>query len=277
MLPANFQFSQSNLQDYVDCPRRFQLRHFQAQAWPGVQAEPVLEYERHLERGARFHRLIERHQLGMDSAVLAATVAGDAELSAWWRDYLHFDYLHDLPGRRYPEFSLSVEIAGARLVAMYDLLVVVPGERVVIFDWKTYHREPSRQWFLARLQTRVYPFVLVSSGTGLSGGNLLPEQVSMVYWVAAAPLEPVVIDYNSKRLAVDCDYLSGLIREILTLGDGSAWSMTADESRCRFCEYRSLCDRGVYPGLLENISNIDDNIAGSVGFSVLGGVGEVGF
>ena len=43
-LPADFHFSQGSLQDYVDCPRRFQLRYMMKLAWPAVEAEPAVEY-----------------------------------------------------------------------------------------------------------------------------------------------------------------------------------------------------------------------------------------
>ncbi len=38
-LPSDFQFSQSSLQDYVDCPWRFYLRYIRQLAWPAIVAE----------------------------------------------------------------------------------------------------------------------------------------------------------------------------------------------------------------------------------------------
>ena len=54
-LPADFQFSQGSLQDYADCPRRFQLGYILRLAWPAVEAEPVLESERRQLQGQAFH------------------------------------------------------------------------------------------------------------------------------------------------------------------------------------------------------------------------------
>jgi CRISPR/Cas system-associated exonuclease Cas4 (RecB family) len=267
MLPKNFQFSQSSLQDYVDCPRRFQLRYVEGQPWPAVQAEPLLEHERHMERGVRFHRLVERHQLGVDAVLLAASI-DDPDLLVWWQAYLGYDDLHKLDGRRYPEFTLSAEIAGIRLQAKYDLLVVVPGERIVVIDWKTYRKTPSREWFLSRLQTRVYPYLVVRSGSCLFGGDLRADQVSMVYWVAG---DPVIFGYSSAQFEVDQAYLSGLVLEVAGL-DGDEWLLTLDESRCRFCEYRSLCGRGEVAGLVEEWLDVD-----FVELFSLGDVEEVGF
>jgi hypothetical protein len=273
-LPDTFKFSQSNLQDYVDCPRRFHLRYVESQAWPGVQAEPLLEHERHLERGAEFHRLVERHQLGVDASVLTASIR-DPDLLEWWRAYLGFGYLHGLEGKHYPEYTLSARLGGAVFVATYDLLVV--GERVVIFDWKTYSRRPGVQWFESRLQTRVYPFVLCAVGFG---GVVHPEQVSMVYWLSGVPDEPVFIDYSAESFERDRRYLADVVGSVRArlLAVEEIWPLTVDESRCGFCEYRSLCGRGDVAGSFDDVSMYDANIAGG-GRLVLGlfDVGELGF
>lgn len=277
MLPQTFAFSQSSLQDYADCPRRFQLRYVQSQAWPGVQAEPVLDHECHIERGTRFHRLVERHQLGMDAARLGALI-DDPDLRLWWQSYLGFERLHRLGGWHYPEFTLSVKLGSVRLTATYDLLVVIPGEKVVIFDWKTSLRKLSRQWYEAQLQTRVYPYVLVRAGSALWGGDLRPEQVSMIYWVAGAPDDPVVFEYDEWRFVQDEVYLEAVTAEILGRNEQEMWVLTVDESRCKFCEYRSLCGRGGVVGRYIEFDVDVANIAlGEGGVLGLGDVLEVGF
>jgi hypothetical protein len=273
-LPDAFKFSQSNLQDYVDCPRRFQLRYVESQAWPGVQAEPLLEHERHLERGAEFHRLVERHQLGVDASLLSAGIS-DPDLLAWWRAYLGFEYLHRLGGKRYPEYTLSARVGAAVLVATFDLLVV--GERVVIFDWKTYSRRPALQWFESRLQTRVYPFVVCLSGFG---GGLSPGQVSMVYWLSGVPGEPVIIEYDSGRFEGDRCYLDDLISGVgvrLSLSE-EVWPLAVDVACCSFCEFCSLCGRGGVAGVLDDVSMSVGNTAMGSGLDLgLFDVEELGF
>lgn len=251
MLPHSFQFTQSSLQDYVDCARRFQLRYVEGLAWPAVRAEPLLEHEQHIERGIRFHRLVERHQLGLDPALLEASIQ-DGTLRGWWRSYMAFDLLHKLEGQRYAELSLSTPLGDARLAAKFDLLAIVPGQRAILFDWKTYARSPRRDWFAGRLQTRVYPLVLLRAGEMLFGGPLRPEQIQMIYWIAGAPEQPVIFDYSAELAARDEAFVSGLIAEIMHLPEETVWPLTTDEAHCRFCEYRSLCERGVRAGRLED-------------------------
>lgn len=269
-LPTDFQFSQGSLQDYVDCPRRFQLRYIQRLAWPAVEAEPALENERHLQRGAAFHRLVHQHVLGLSPERLSSTITGE-DLSRWWHNYLE-SAPADLPASRYPEVVLSAPVSGHRLVAKYDLITVDPvlggaegpDQRVVILEWKTSRKRPQRKWLAERLQTRVYPYLLIRAGSHLNKGRLFrPEQVEMVYWFANFPEDPERFPYDAAQYDADGKYLASLIEEIKELalspvlspveglskglGDDD-FSLTAQERRCRYCPYRSLCQRGVKAG-----------------------------
>ncbi len=44
-LADSFDFTQSNLQDYVECPYRFYLRHVLHTKWPALIVDDALEYE----------------------------------------------------------------------------------------------------------------------------------------------------------------------------------------------------------------------------------------
>ena len=71
MLPPFFQFTQSNLQDYLDCPRRFELRYILRQDWPALQTEPEMEQEQHMLRGHLFHQLVHQLLIGLPPFSLA--------------------------------------------------------------------------------------------------------------------------------------------------------------------------------------------------------------
>lgn len=275
MLPVGFHFTQANLQDFLDCPRRFQLRYLQSQAWPGVEAEPFLEHERYLECGAEFHRLVQRHQLGIDPAVLEAHIS-DPEMRAWWDAYLGFDMLHTLKGRRFPELLVSAELGGFRFLGVFDLLVDVNDGRVIVFDWKTYRRMPSRRWLEARAQTRLYLLLVVLSAERVLGRAVSPDVVSMVYWCVSGPGDVVRIDYSPALFERDQVMLLDVVSRVVSGVDGD-WPLTVDENACRFCNFRSLCDRGVYAGALDDFGNEFDNIARGADFLSLREVDEVGF
>lgn len=243
-LPPIFQFSQNTLQDYVDCARRFQLKHVLGQQWPAVESEPIEEREHFIEQGSQFHLLVQRHLLGLSEEQLRPE---DPLLRRWWEAYLH-QPPPDLPsGLRLPEMQISAPVGGERLLARFDLLAMDPGQRAVIADWKTARHRPDRRRLAARLQTRVYPFVLVEAGTSLFGGPIRPEQVTLVYWFAEAPGEPQLFPYSAGLHEENKAYLGGLIGEVLGRHQ-EVWPLTDDARKCQFCVYRSLCDRGVKAG-----------------------------
>jgi len=248
-LPPLFLFSQASLQDYADCPRRFQLRYLLRVAWPALEAEPALESERHLQQGSAFHRLVHQHVVGIAPERLAGTLT-DADLRRWWGNYLDHG-LQGLPASRYPEIVLSAPVGGHRLVAKYDLIAVDAGQRAVIVDWKTSRRQPKRRHLAQRLQTRVYPYLLVQAGAHLNDVQpFRPEQVEMVYWFANFPAAPERFAYDAAQYEADEVYLASLIAEIEGLGE-EGFPLTTDGRRCEYCPYRSLCRRGVRAGALD--------------------------
>ena len=255
-LPADFQFSQGSLQDYVDCPRRFQLGYILRLAWPAVEAEPVLESERHQLQGQAFHRLVHQHLLGIPSDRLSP-MATDEDLRRWWHHYLE-DGPADLPPARYPEIRLTTSVAGHQLMARYDLIAAEAGQRLVIVDWKTSRQRSSRRWLAGRLQTQVYPYLAVRAGSHLNEGQpVRPEQVAMVYWFAEFPADPERFPYDAAQYQADEARLTTLIEEIKTRDD-EVFPLTTDERQCRYCRYRSLCERGVAAGPIEGAEAVSE-------------------
>ena len=251
IIPNGFTFSQSSLQDFVDCRRRFELRYLKRLAWPAVESEPVLEAERTMQLGARFHRMVQQHLVGMPADRLESMTAGD-ELTHWWANYLEFHKSladsGEFSGRFYPEVFLSASLAGYQLEAKYDLVVILPEGHARIYDWKTGPRSgrkrQSRRWLAARLQTRLYPYLLVRAGAPLNQGRgVPPDSVEMVYWFAGRPGEIERFTYNLQAHQEDEAYLVDLIETIQRLEDGE-FPLTSDVRRCAYCVYRSLCERG---------------------------------
>jgi len=244
-LPADavFTFSQSSLQDYQDCPRRFQLRYVQDVQWPAVEVEPVAQAEGRQRDALLFHRLVQQHFLGLPEGALAE-MAGSPDVARWWRNFGMGT--PDLDGwQLYSEKALTCRVGSHRLISKYDLLAIRDG-KAVIFDWKTHAHRPKNEWLAARMQTKVYRAMLVRAGAELNGGRrFAPGDVSMSYWFAEFPGEPAVFDYDERQHARAWEMLEGLVREIAA---ASNFPLTDDATACRFCSYRSLCDRGQRAG-----------------------------
>ncbi|MCJ7737403.1 MAG: PD-(D/E)XK nuclease family protein [Anaerolineae bacterium] len=250
ILPADFQYSQARLQDYVDCPRRFLLRYVLRRAWPAPDSVPMMKNEQRMEQGKAFHRLVHQHILGLPVEQLAATVT-DPDVLKWWDNYL-VSPPAGLPETRFPEMMLSAPVAGRRLVAKYDLVAVDEGKSLIIVDWKTSIRRPRRQRLAEALQTRVYPYLLARAGAGINGGHSVrPEQVEMVYWYAQEPYALERFSYDDTHFAQDEEFLTALIEGIELLSEKD-FNLSSDDRICKYCRYRSLCDRGDEAGFSDD-------------------------
>lgn len=284
-VPENFQFSQSSLQDFVDCRRRFQLRYIQARAWPAVETEPVLEHERYLQKGLDFHRLVHQHLLGVPQGDISSMLYDD-ELAGWWKSYLQYfadlgpitDFGNLQDAVRYPEISLSAPIGAYRLVAKYDLIVFTPEGRAFIFDWKTSRKLARRQWLEKRLQTRLYPYLLVRAAGHLGQSTSIePGKVEMVYWFAGFPDQPQRFGYDQAKFREDERYIADLVETIHGLDDDQ-FPLTNDERHCKYCVYRSLCNRGIKAGLLDDYELGDEATDGGLEISLdFEQIGEIEF
>jgi hypothetical protein len=249
--------SQSSLQDYVDCARRFKLRYLDRLSYPAAETEPTLENEKHQQEGEYFHRLIQQHLIGIPAQHIAR-FANTLNLQRWWEN---FQTAKDLTGLRaslqkqsrdagdlsglYPEATLSAPLGRYRLLAKYDLIAVQDG-KALIYDWKTYRKRPRNEWLAARMQTRVYRALLVRAGTHLNNGKPFePEQIEMIYWFADFPQDSARFPYTSAQFQRDWDVLLKLSEEV---GTASGYPLTEDRQKCLYCSYRSYCERGIRAG-----------------------------
>ena len=245
---ADFQlnvFSQSSLQDYVDCARRFKLRYLDRLSYPAVETEPSLENEKHIQEGESFHRLVQQYLVGIPANHIAR-LANTPDLQRWWGNFYSFSQAN-LAGLTncLPEVTLSAPLGNYRLLAKYDLLAI-QNDKALIYDWKTYRKRPRNEWLAARMQTRVYRALLVQAGAHLNNGKPFePEQIEMVYWFADFPDEPARFPYTSAQFKRDWDALTKLEQEITSASD---YPLTEDRQKCAYCAYRSYCERGIRAG-----------------------------
>ncbi len=253
-MPDLTTLSQSSLQDYHDCPRRFELRYLQRLAYPAIETEPALENEKHQKEGEYFHRLVQQYRIGIPAEQIGK-LANTDNLQRWWENYLNAADLGGLGDLRglYPEVALSAPLGKFRLVAKYDL-IAIENNKVTIYDWKTYRKRPKNEWLAIRWQTRVYRALLVQAGAHLNGGKPIdPEQIEMIYWFADFPNDPARFIYKADQFKRDWDALTKLADEITNASTGSPTHITVfpktdEAAKCNYCPYRSYCNRGIRAG-----------------------------
>lgn len=249
ILPQDFDFTQGKLQDYVDCPYRFYLRYILRTKWPALVVDDALEFERRSQAGARFHRLIQQYLLGISETRINELADEDPnpDLQTWWEGFLTF-VPPWLDGQPYVETTLTTSLAGQRLVAKYDLILATDDRTLTIFDWKTSEKLPRVDWLLGRVQTQLYRLVLTDASSLIFDGQPVdPECITMNYWFAPQPGTPVTLPYSRTTYQRDQAHLARIIKEIC-VSEPESFHRTSDLKQCRYCVYRSHCDRGVEAG-----------------------------
>ncbi len=263
-LSPDFVFTQNNLQDFVDCPRRFQLKYLLKIAWPAPISEPIEENDRLIRLGSRFHQMVHQFYLGIPEEKISRFVS-DPDLVTWWNAFLTHSP-KDLPEIKRPEIDLSMPFNNFRLSAKLDLLAVEKGEKAIIVDWKTSHKPPRQAFVTNRIQSLVYPYMVISTGSLLTDYKpFRPEDVSMIYWYPAYPERSVELSFNPEWLEKTHQMLSRLVNEITRM-QLDIFPLTSDEMKCRFCRYRSLCERGISAGDLNDLE--EDEFAEEISLDI---------
>ena len=257
ILPNDFDFTQNKLQDYLDCPYRFYLRYLLHTKWPALLVDSAIDFENRTQAGARFHRMVQQYLLGVPEARIHDLAEADPipEIAVWWENFCNF-IPYQLSGKQFVETVLSTDLAESRLIAKYDLILIQDQNKFVIFDWKTSPKRLQKEWLLKKMQTRLYRFVLTQAGAILNTTTIEPAQVTMRYWFANHPESPISLPYDQNAYERDKRLLFRLIQEIRNK-DEVDFVRTRDTKKCRYCVYRSHCDRGIKAGDLAAYENFD--------------------
>ena len=258
-MTEKLQLSQASLQDYLECKRRFYLKHVLKLDWPAHQTNRSDQQQLRAQKGVAFHRLMHQQVLNLPEDRLAAT-AESAGLGDWWTNYQQHP-IQSLGGQQHAEVTLTAPLEGHRLLAKYDLVSLGPPLSIV--DWKTSKRR-DETWLRARMQTVVYRYLMVVAGGDLHGG-VQPEEIEMIYWFADDPAAPIHLRYGQRQFADDERELRKTIAEIASLAKEQA-DLTDDTALCRFCVFRSLCDRGSLPGPIDEFETDWDEGAAAFDF-----------
>ncbi|MGB1252623.1 MAG: PD-(D/E)XK nuclease family protein [Candidatus Promineifilaceae bacterium] len=233
----NLTLSRGKIISFLNCQRRFQLRHVTALPWPA--APMPQEKAEALLKGTMFHQMAERHFLGMPDAI---PVDIDENVKRWWEIFQRRGP-HLPEGKRFPEASMTIVAGGMRLFGRFDLLIT-NDTSAHIYDWKT-ERSPRSAWRLREdWQTRLY-LALVVEGADALGHSYHPDDVSMTYWFAEAPEQSVVIRYNSdwhRQNWAEIKATIGRIERRLAASE-AIWPLTDDLELCASCGYRTYCGR----------------------------------
>ena len=245
-LSNDFHFTASNLQDYLACQRRFELKAILRCQWPALPSQPVQEQEEHMRNGVQFHQFANQFFLGIPIENISSLIF-NSDMQRWWNHFIGYFNSGNKDEFIVFEHTLSGYFNHYPLLAKLDAIRRVK-DKWLIYDWKTGLHLPKPQTMRAKIQSRLYPFMLASFGAGLNKGQIVtPEQIQMIYWFPEFPDQPITIQYSPEKFDEDAAYLTTMMTEIENKNPGN-FLLTENEKNCIYCVYRSLCARGTTAG-----------------------------
>ncbi len=240
---------------FKDCARKYALRYRQNRYWPAPEGKAQDQQSARgstriddsagdrsstLQRGQRFHALVQAHQEGLPlGSILEAMAAEDEAIAPLWAAFLaHPDARPE--GEVWSEVSLHFFVKDVPVMARFDRIVRHAG-RWIIVDWKTGGSWESLEesW-----QTKLYPFALAHAGHVLNdGAPIPPEAVTLRYWVwKGGQVETHTWDYTPERYAEDLATFERQAEIVSApLDDAHFPGHGAGSRACSRCQFLTLC------------------------------------
>ncbi len=247
-------YSQSALDVFLSCKRRFRYRYLDGLYWPkdwGVESKQ----KEMIETGRRFHLLAQRYY----NLEIEPELDADSELKKWFDNLKRF-----LPAKNqcrwWAEQELRSNQNNLRLLAKFDLIAIPENsKRIIIYDWKTGHKKLDCTKLAETTQTKLYLYQLAKAGQQIEKSfPIKPENISLIYWNPRFPDLSCQYAYHEKQFVADFNYLSDVIQKIM---EADEFPLTDKLDTCRYCEYRPICrdkkpERLITPedDLLDNFS-----------------------
>lgn len=262
----DFQLNQSNLQDFIDCPRRFQLKVLEGISWPAADSEPIEKFEQFTQLGNRFHLLCQQFFSTIAPNHIQDLIK-DPVLLAMWENFLPYGQ-NLLKYRLYSEQLLTVPFHHYRLLAKFDLIVELSPTQYLIIDWKTSSKKPPRKNLEKRVQTFLYPYIFFLAGSDLfQDKSFQPDFIEMQYWYPLHEDHQEIFLYSKEKHNTVTSDLDRLVTEINSMIEGqNTFSLTSDLSNCQYCIFRSLCNRGTKAGPLDKTQVMEQDDLSNVYF-----------
>ncbi|HOP99823.1 MAG TPA: PD-(D/E)XK nuclease family protein [Acetivibrio clariflavus] len=237
-----FLFTQQSLATFEKCPLKFKKRYLENLKWENFPSE---EIKKRLELGNNFHLLAYRYFLGIDTGLNEST-EGFSQLNRWMKS-LENKFKREDNLKYLPEYKVRMTKGIFRLEANFDLLIV-DGDKLEIWDWKTQSKESSQPQRKAKaekykrsLQTIVYLFVLKEQSERITGREIKCENIRMCYWQPDPPEILMDIKYSDELHNAYREILKDKIKGILQY-DFSSFDKALYEKNCKYCEFNWFCN-----------------------------------
>ena len=235
--------SATSLQDFLDCRRRFQLKYIDQISWPQPLNTVNIKQMESMTRGREFHQLMQQHFLGIPDEKLLKSI-DDNTLKTWFINTIESEICKIDQAEKLTEYRLSTYISDTLVTGVIDLLISQPDSSLKIIDWKTGLTKPKPQFYVSRIQTRLYPLLLAQSPlfhARITNKQCL-DKIEFIYWFTHFPQLPIINQYSPEKFDLDKVYLAELINTIQNT-QVNEMKMTANFYTCRTCQFQVYCGR----------------------------------
>lgn len=244
-----FIFSQHNLQDFVDCPRRFELKYLMRLNWPSPISNPIQQHQQWTDRGTTFHSLAHAFFCGISKDQILSSIR-DNYIKNWFINFTEFLDKFNNSFFWWSEKKFNSKFYGFTFTSIFDAITCLEDGSLLILDWKTSKKIPRKEYMAATIQTILYPCILYSNQAAVEKQVSTPiKQLEMIYWFSEFPDQPIKFEFSQKEIELNTTKLSDLALKISQLKLGE-FKLTDDLKKCSFCIFRSLCNRGSIAGNL---------------------------
>ncbi|MBV4436929.1 PD-(D/E)XK nuclease family protein [Clostridium tyrobutyricum] len=231
-----FYYSQTSLNIFRTCPMKFKLKYIDNISW---KRDDFIEsgYYDNIEIGLYFHLICERYF----SRLPIGKLDKNQNLSKWV-DFLQETFLLYDENTYLTEYEIKMKLNIIKLQAKYDLIVIKPGGKIEIYDWKTENRKLSPGEMENRIQTLVYLYVISENAEKLFGINTKFEDISMTFWQPQYAGNILNIKYSEHKHSEGEKYLKKLIDTINSYDFNCNFNKEVYRSKCKFCEFNYICN-----------------------------------
>jgi len=238
-------FSATTLQDFIDCKRKFKLKYIDHLSWPAPLSQLNTKYSEAITRGRKFHQLIQQHFIGIPDYELFNSIQ-DHTVRQWLKNALSFEISSEKQTKKMVEYHVSYINKGVLLTGVIDLLLISPDSGMKIIDWKTGLSKPNLDRYKSRIQTRLYPYLLLQSPAFSANRfeGLKTQEITFNYWFTNFPEHSLSFTYDRQNFNQDDAYFDDLITTI-TLTPVEEMLMTHNIDLCRSCPFQLYCGRNI--------------------------------
>lgn len=225
-------YSQNSLNTFKSCPLKFKYKYIDNINWrfEGVESR---EYYKGLKAGSEFHLLCERY---FKNIPIGDNISKEFEM--WINKIKNLIPLDD--SKIYlPEYEVRSKIFNNYLSAKYDL-VVIDGNRIDIWDWKTESKKTSYKNIESRMQTIVYMYLAKEVIAKIYNMDIKAQNISMKYFRLKIDDSPITVNYTDEKHTRNKSIIEDYIKTIDQI-DFNGY-VDKNKKHCKYCEFNALCN-----------------------------------